>query len=58
MKGTGRYNGYRRFLEESPTGDSEVDSYKKVERFMEIMKKDYSHIRTIYVPIGGTIEID
>lgn len=51
-------DGYRRFLEESPTGGSEVDTYKKVERFMEIMKKDYSHIRTIYIPIGGTIEID
>jgi hypothetical protein len=28
-----------------------------VEAFMEIMKKNYPHIKTVYIPIGGTAEI-
>ena len=51
-------DGYREFLRVSPTGGAEIDTHKKVERFMEIMKKEYSHITSMYVPIGGTIEIE
>jgi L-ascorbate metabolism protein UlaG (beta-lactamase superfamily) len=42
-------DGYREFLKQFPV----QDLYRKVERFMEIMKKDYPHIETVYIPIGG-----
>lgn len=48
---------YREFLKNSPAFGYEIDTYKKVDRFMEIMKRDYPHIQTIYVPIGETVEI-
>ena len=51
-------DGYRIFLENSPTDGAELNSYIMVERFMEIMKKDYPHIKVIYIPIGETIEIE
>jgi L-ascorbate metabolism protein UlaG (beta-lactamase superfamily) len=34
-----------------------LHSYKKVEAFLEIMKRDYPHIETVYIPIGETVEI-
>ncbi len=34
------------------------DSYKKVETFMEIMKKNYPHIETVYIPIEGLRILD
>jgi L-ascorbate metabolism protein UlaG (beta-lactamase superfamily) len=33
------------------------DTYRKVETFMEIMKKSYPHIETVYIPIGGIADI-
>ena len=45
---------YKKFLKYSPA----LDSYKKVETFMQIMKKDYPHIETVYIPIGGSAEIE
>jgi L-ascorbate metabolism protein UlaG (beta-lactamase superfamily) len=45
--------GYREFIKQFPVWDT----YKKVEAFMEIMKKNYAHINTVYIPIGGTVEI-
>jgi len=44
---------YKEFIKQFPV----QDTYKKVETFMEIMKKNYSHIKTVYIPIGGTVEI-
>lgn len=44
---------YKEFIKQFPV----QDTYKKVETFMEIMKKDYPHIKTLYIPIGGTVEI-
>ena len=45
---------YREFLKEYAVRDT----YKKVEKFVEIEKKDYPHIKTVYIPIGGTAEIE
>ena len=45
--------GYKEFLKQFPV----LDTYKKVEKFMEIMKRDYPHIKAVYIPIGGTTEI-
>jgi len=47
-------DGYREFLRQFPV----QDLYKKVETFMEIMKKDYPHIKPVYIPIGETVEIE
>jgi len=44
---------YEEFTKQFPV----QDTYKKVEAFMEIMEKHYPHIKTIYIPIGGTAEI-
>ena len=33
------------------------ESYKKVEKFMQVLEKDYPHIKGIYVPIGAAAEI-
>jgi L-ascorbate metabolism protein UlaG (beta-lactamase superfamily) len=44
---------YKEFIKQFPV----QDTYKKVEIFMEIMKKNYPHIKTVYIPIGGTAEI-
>jgi len=44
---------YKEFIKQFPV----QDTYKKVEAFMEIMKKNYPHIKTVYIPIGGTAEI-
>lgn len=46
--------GYREFLKQFPV----QDSYKKVDRFMEIIEKEYPQIKAVYIPIGGTVEID
>jgi len=45
--------GYGEFLKQFPV----QDTYKKTDRFMEIIKKDYPHIKGVYIPIGGTAEI-
>ncbi len=45
--------GYRKFLNQYPV----QDSYKKIERFMEIIEREYPHIKGIYIPIGGTAEV-
>jgi L-ascorbate metabolism protein UlaG (beta-lactamase superfamily) len=45
--------GYKEFLKQFPV----QGTAKKVEQFMEIIKKDYPHIKGIYIPIGGTAEI-
>jgi len=45
--------GYSEFLKQFPV----QDSYKKTDTFMEIMKRDYPHIKAVYIPIGGTAEI-
>ncbi len=44
---------YTEFLKQYPV----QDLYKKVERFMEIMKNDYPHINIVYIPVGGVVEI-
>jgi L-ascorbate metabolism protein UlaG (beta-lactamase superfamily) len=46
--------GYRKFLEQYPV----QDLYKKVEKFMDIMKRAYPHIETVYIPIGGSASFD
>lgn len=46
-------DAYREFVKQFPV----LDTYKKVEAFMEIMKREYPHIETVYIPIGGTVEI-
>lgn len=33
------------------------ESYKKVEKFMQVLEKDYPHIKGIYIPIGAAAEI-
>jgi hypothetical protein len=45
--------GYSEFLKQFPV----QDSYKKIDTFMKIMKRDYPHIETVYIPIGGTADI-
>lgn len=45
--------GYREFVKRFPV----LDSYKKLETFMEIMKNHYPYIDTVYIPIGGIAEI-
>lgn len=45
---------YAEFLKQFPV----QFTAKNVERFMEIIKKDYPHIKGIYIPIGGTTEIE
>jgi L-ascorbate metabolism protein UlaG (beta-lactamase superfamily) len=44
---------YREFVKQFPV----LDSYKKVQAFMEIMKREYPHIETVYIPVGGTADI-
>ena len=44
---------YRKLLKRLPV----LNSYKKVETFLEIMKRDYPHIETVYIPIGETVVI-
>lgn len=46
--------GYSEFLKQYPV----QDSYKQIDRFMEVIEKEYPHIKGVYIPIGGTIEID
>ncbi|MGD0663870.1 MAG: metal-dependent hydrolase [Syntrophorhabdales bacterium] len=46
--------GYREFLKQFPV----QDTYKKADRFMEIIEKEYPHIKGTYIPIGGTVEIE
>jgi L-ascorbate metabolism protein UlaG (beta-lactamase superfamily) len=46
-------DGYREFLKQFPA----LDTYKKIDRFMEIVGKEYPHIEAVYIPIGGSAEI-
>jgi L-ascorbate metabolism protein UlaG (beta-lactamase superfamily) len=46
-------DGYREFLTRFPV----QDSYKKIETFMEIMRNDYPHIKAIFIPIGGSVDL-
>jgi L-ascorbate metabolism protein UlaG (beta-lactamase superfamily) len=45
--------GYSEFVQQFPV----QDTYKKVEQFQKIIKENYPHIETVYVPIGETREI-
>jgi L-ascorbate metabolism protein UlaG (beta-lactamase superfamily) len=44
---------YAEFLKKFPV----LDTYKKIDRFMEIIRNEYPHIKGVYVPIGGAAEI-
>lgn len=44
---------YQEFLKMFPV----QESYRKIERFMEIIKNEYPQITATYVPIGGSAEI-
>jgi L-ascorbate metabolism protein UlaG (beta-lactamase superfamily) len=46
---------YARFLEHDPFGVQ--DSYRKIEIFMETLRRDYPHVKGVYIPIGKTVEI-
>jgi L-ascorbate metabolism protein UlaG (beta-lactamase superfamily) len=46
-------DGYREFFKRAAV----AESYRKVERFMALMEKDYPEIEAIYIPIGGTVDI-
>ena len=46
-------DAYSEFSQQFPT----LDSYKKIEVFQEVMKKDYPHIEVTYLSIGETGEI-
>lgn len=45
--------GYGEFVKQFPV----LDTYKKVEKFKNIMKDSYPHIETVYIPIGQTVDI-
>jgi L-ascorbate metabolism protein UlaG (beta-lactamase superfamily) len=45
--------GYDKFLKQFPV----QDSHKKIDRFMEIIEKEYPHIKAVYIPIGGIAEV-
>jgi len=47
--------GYAEFLKNDPFGV--LDSYKKIDKFMEVLERDYPHINGIYIPIGDSVEI-
>lgn len=53
VSGAADPEAYREFLKQFPV----QESYKKTERFMEIIKNEYPHIAATYIPIGGSIEI-
>lgn len=44
---------YREFLKRFPVGDS----YKKIEKFMEIIENEYPQIEVVYIPIGETTDV-
>ena len=46
--------GYGEFLKQFPV----QGTAKNVERFMEIIRKEYPHIKGIYIPMGGSTEIE
>jgi len=47
--------GYAQFLKADPF--SPLDSYRKIDRFMEALKTKYPHIKGTYIPIGGSVEV-
>jgi L-ascorbate metabolism protein UlaG (beta-lactamase superfamily) len=47
--------GYAEFVKGDPF--SALDSYKRIERFMETLRTKYPHIKGVYIPIGGTADI-
>lgn len=44
---------YEEFTRQFPV----LNTYKTVEEFMELMKKEYPHIEVVYIPIGSSTEI-
>jgi L-ascorbate metabolism protein UlaG (beta-lactamase superfamily) len=46
---------YAEFIKMDPF--SALDSYKRIDRFMETLRIKYPHIKGIYIPIGGSIDI-
>ena len=44
---------YSEFVKQFPV----QDTYDKVKVFTRIMEKEYPHIKTIYIPIGGSAEV-
>lgn len=46
--------GYAEFVKADPF--SALDSYKRIDRFMEAIKK-YPSIKGVYIPIGETVEV-
>ena len=47
--------GYAEFVKGDPF--SALDSYKRIDRFMETLRDKYPHIKGVYIPIGGAAEI-
>ena len=47
--------GYAEFLNEDPFGV--LESYRKIDRFMDLVQNDYPHIKGIYLPIGDSVEL-
>lgn len=44
---------YAEFVKQFPV----LETYKKVDRFMEIIRNEYPHIKAVYIPIGETVEV-
>ncbi len=46
--------GYAEFVKMDPF--SALDSYKRIDRFMETLRTRYPHIKGVYVPIGKSVD--
>jgi L-ascorbate metabolism protein UlaG (beta-lactamase superfamily) len=47
--------GYAEFVKADPFNS--LDSYKRIDRFMETLRTKYPHIRGVYIPIGESVDI-
>ncbi len=47
--------GYAEFVKADPF--SALDSYKRIDRFMETLRTKYPDIKGVYVPIGESVEV-
>jgi hypothetical protein len=34
-----------------------LDSYKRIDRFMETLRAKYPHIKGVYIPIGESVDL-
>jgi L-ascorbate metabolism protein UlaG (beta-lactamase superfamily) len=47
--------GYAEFVKNDPF--SALDSYKRIDRFMETLRTRYPQIKGVYIPIGDSVEV-